>query len=856
MTDASAERLLADTAWLRNLTRRLVGGDLAADLQQDLAMAALRQPKAAATGRSWLARVARNLATSLRRRRAAERRRIDALPPREPVPSPAELVATAELQQRAVAAVLSLPIEQRDTILLRFLHGLGVAATAAAMGVPEETVRTRQRRALARLRAQLAPERGPRSIAALLDSLLALGAAVNGKPVVVGAVALLLIASLAVVPWSGAPPTPASTTAGVAPAVAAMAAASAAHSGAVTDVGPSSTRTELAPDVAAPVPAELVVRLFGDGTVAGVPVLCHRSFEPGRFVRTDDGGYARFPSLPAGDYLIVLPNWVSETVSLAAGDQKVAEMLVHGGRTVTGIVLGPRDAPAAGTEIEVSAAGVEPAWRFAAGRTDAQGHFTVAGLRDGSMVGARDARLGTSDFHMLGAEPKNEPHDGPPPLVLRLPGTAAVLRGRVAQADGAGVAGCWVQIGTFSGRMERDEHGDLVFAPPAALATTDADGRFAADALPVGRTVVTIAHKGFAPLREDVTLADGAAVERGFVLRAGGSLTGRVVDPAGLPVGGAEVRHLLGRDHPAPYSAATDADGRFAFGDLAAGEHEFEVLAPDRPRERRRFRLATGEALVWDVALRDSPMIRARLVDGARTPIRGWWVMVRGSNQSHRTDDNGCCVLPEAGPADNTLLVRDRVGFAPVILFVEHVAPDAAEQTFVVDAEHLPSAWLHGRVLDAQSAPLAGAILDLEQDGLPLYVPDARASAADGTFAIGPLPPGRYRVMPAHRDCVFVAADAELAPRQHCDLGDRRGVTPAKLVVRLTGDAFAVERAVVQLVDGVDRHTAVGEHDVRRFSRVLPRAYRLVVRVDDREQDCGEIALAPGDDVERSVAVR
>src|SRR5690606_20820602 len=126
---------------------------LADDLQQDVAAALLAQPAAARLGRAWLATVARNLAGMLARRRARESRRLRELALREPAPPTDELAASAELQQRAVAAVLALPRPQRDTVLLRFMHGLSLQATALEMGVPEETVRTRQRRALARLRA-------------------------------------------------------------------------------------------------------------------------------------------------------------------------------------------------------------------------------------------------------------------------------------------------------------------------------------------------------------------------------------------------------------------------------------------------------------------------------------------------------------------------------------------------------------------------------------------------------------------------------------------------------------------------------------------------------------------------------
>jgi DNA-directed RNA polymerase specialized sigma24 family protein len=67
--------LLADARWLSGLLRRLTGDvDLAADLHQEVAVAALSAPDKA-VGRAWLATVARNLAALARRRASREHRR-------------------------------------------------------------------------------------------------------------------------------------------------------------------------------------------------------------------------------------------------------------------------------------------------------------------------------------------------------------------------------------------------------------------------------------------------------------------------------------------------------------------------------------------------------------------------------------------------------------------------------------------------------------------------------------------------------------------------------------------------------------------------------------------------------------
>src|SRR5262249_43146422 len=91
----------------------------------------------------------------------------------------------------------------RDTVLLRFMHGLSPPATAAAMGVPEETVRTRQKRALVMLRARLAPPQ-QRRLAALSAGLAAWGVTVKSKIAVLAVAILLFSLALSVPFWTGA----------------------------------------------------------------------------------------------------------------------------------------------------------------------------------------------------------------------------------------------------------------------------------------------------------------------------------------------------------------------------------------------------------------------------------------------------------------------------------------------------------------------------------------------------------------------------------------------------------------------------------------------------------------------------
>ena len=97
----------------------------------------------------------RHLALSrARSEQRRERRERTAARP-EGLPSVAEGVARLELQRRVVEAVLALDEPYRSVVVHRFFYGLAPKEIARRLGVPLETVRTRQRRALERLRARL-----------------------------------------------------------------------------------------------------------------------------------------------------------------------------------------------------------------------------------------------------------------------------------------------------------------------------------------------------------------------------------------------------------------------------------------------------------------------------------------------------------------------------------------------------------------------------------------------------------------------------------------------------------------------------------------------------------------------------
>ena len=119
---------------------------------------------------TWLTRIVAN--ESLGRLRAQRRRRQqmerdgvalldcyrERLAEASAAPAPDAALAREQLRVLIERAVASLPDGFRSVFVLREVEGLGVEETAAALGIPPATVKTRLHRARAKLQQALAPE--------------------------------------------------------------------------------------------------------------------------------------------------------------------------------------------------------------------------------------------------------------------------------------------------------------------------------------------------------------------------------------------------------------------------------------------------------------------------------------------------------------------------------------------------------------------------------------------------------------------------------------------------------------------------------------------------------------------------
>ena len=134
------------------------GPDQAEDLTQEVFMAAFtRLPllRDAAAFPGWLCAAARHRAIDARRRARRQ-------PAPQPLPelagdaaSPHQLAVDGELRQRVLALIQQLSPAYRETLVLRFVEGLGGAEIAARTGMTHGSVRVNLTRGMALLRPLL-----------------------------------------------------------------------------------------------------------------------------------------------------------------------------------------------------------------------------------------------------------------------------------------------------------------------------------------------------------------------------------------------------------------------------------------------------------------------------------------------------------------------------------------------------------------------------------------------------------------------------------------------------------------------------------------------------------------------------
>lgn len=264
------------------------------------------------------------------------------------------------------------------------------------------------------------------------------------------------------------------------------------------------------------------------------------------------------------------------------------------------------------------------------------------------------------------------------------------------------------------------------------------------------------------------------------------SLSGRLVDAhTGLPLAGAS----LSLDGAQALAAQTDADGRFGFTSLAAGNYGLTISLAGYQGRTSNYTVTAGQA----VALGDIPLApvppTAAVIQGVATaaatgqPLAGVTVVLTGAiSQTVATDASGSFLFTGVPPGAVTL-TTDLAGYWPAT----GSATVAAGQTLsfsprlyaAVDATPPTTGHFRGTVSDAATGQ-ALADVPIELNGAPLAT-----TGSDGQFDLE-LAPNAYEFKIARDGYQSLAGSFLLAAGSVADGGPLR-LTPIRTLSTLGG---------------------------------------------------------------------
>ncbi|MEO0650725.1 MAG: sigma-70 family RNA polymerase sigma factor, partial [Planctomycetota bacterium] len=536
-TDAvDIERLLAEQRWLARLAQRLVGdADLAADLTQTtLARALERPPSGERSIRGWLATVLRR-ETARHLRRDAERPGREGTAANDALaPATDALVERVATQRELARLVLELPTAQREVLLLSFWEGLPPRAVARRLGLELESVKSRKKRALARLRERLDSEYGG-DRGAWMAALAPLAWPHE--------VALAPLAERTSNGTPGAFPTTSATlgTALMSSTLIKIALSASLVAGTAWLVlGPGSGES----GPARPAPPGVASTTTHDDLQGVEPEASRRDHDAQTAVRRE---------------ALAAPGPSSESTAEPLGTLPV------GTTPLSGIAVDPVGAPLDGLRVRANGEGA---------RTDRQGRFALASASDGPV------ELDEAGWTTVFAARRAPSSSIAPAMLIGAP--EAVFEGQVVDARSNPVPNAWVEyLLTDAARLTIE--ADLDHTEERRWSTeAGPDGTFRLTAPGMEGGVLRAVADGHpsrvvdAPTRS----AGGLTIRLANPQDARRYLAGRVVDASGLPVPGARVTHGL-------EVVTCDGDGRFELDlrdpeglNVAWGERTGDDAAP------------------------------------------------------------------------------------------------------------------------------------------------------------------------------------------------------------------------------------------------------------------------------------
>jgi protocatechuate 3,4-dioxygenase beta subunit len=465
--------------------------------------------------------------------------------------------------------------------------------------------------------------------------------------------------------------------------------------------------------------------------------------------RTDARGAFKLEGLARGRHTVTASSRGAGRASQSGvGAGQRVELLLVAGPSIGGRALAPDGKPAAGAAVRA-----EPEVGFGVSRlaaADADGRFEISGLVPGTyrlIAHHPDWAVGVAGgLHLERADLDAEVVLAPP---VRVTGRLVdpdqrPRRGTVALQDLDGVA-----APRSLALLIRADAGD--------------DGRFALERVPPGSHSLAVTASGVAPRRIAADVGGrGDVVDLGdVVLEPGPQIRGRVRDATGAPVADAAVRTIWDGSPAAgvhTLEGRTEADGAFALGGATAARYQLHVQAPGFAAWQQPVD-APSEGI--QVVLEAAGSIAGLVVDEGGRPVDAFEVAALPSGGREAQARQGRRMRPVTSE-DGRFVMDDLTGG---VYAIQVVARDLGRAVVsgvkvmpggVTDLGRIRLAAggvIRGTVVDAASAPIAGATVEARGTDRPMGMIDILQNVstdAAGAFQLRGLPAGRAIVIARH----------------------------------------------------------------------------------------------------------
>jgi hypothetical protein len=467
--------------------------------------------------------------------------------------------------------------------------------------------------------------------------------------------------------------------------------------------------------------------------------------------QTDAKGLFKLEGLARGRHTVTASNRAAGRASQAGvplGGR--VELLLVAGPSIGGRVLTPDGKPAAGAAVRAES----EMWsgKVWSAVTDAGGRFDISGLAPGEyrlIAHHKDWAVA-----IVGGVRLERAGDVEADLVLSAP---VRVTGRLVDSDERPLTGT-VSLQEADGQPSPQSLGLLVRADAGD------DGRFTLERVPSGSHALAVVARGVAARRVPIEVGAGQkAVDLGdVVLEAGAQIRGRVRDTAGAPIADAALHGYP--DGPlaagaSPIEGRTGADGTFALGGASAPSYRLHVRAPGFGAVTHPVEAPSKDV---ELVLEPAGTIEGLVVDDAGRPVEAFDVsaMPAGGRQAMDrqpprkrpvVSEGGRFTLDEVAAGTYAVQVAARDLGRQV---VSDVKVAAGAVTDLGRIRLTAGGAIRGTVVDAASAPIAGAIVVAVGSGRPMSRTDVPETATDsgGGFHLRGLSAGTVVVTARHPD--------------------------------------------------------------------------------------------------------